>query len=150
MLPFILTSFCGAVFSLPIGGFLSSTIYLVPSLLAVYCLIRPVRLLCRRSAHALPSQRADFAIATCCAGSCSMILFAFCLFSLQRQDAFTFLSLRSPLAGAFSFLLSGNLALPSIPHWFKFAVVCIPQTGILLLFGHDFGIFIPVGCVKSM
>lgn len=49
-----------------------------------------------------------------------------------------------------SLLLFGNLALPSIPHWFKFAVVCIPQTGILLLFGHHFGIFIPVGCVNSM
>ena len=49
-----------------------------------------------------------------------------------------------------SLLLFGNLALPSIPHWFKFAVVCIPQTGILLLFSHHFGIFIPVGCVNSM
>ena len=41
-------------------------------------------------------------------------------------------------------------AIPSIPHWFKFAVGCIPQTGILLLFDHDFGIFIPAGCVNSM
>lgn len=49
-----------------------------------------------------------------------------------------------------SLLLFGSPALPSIPHWFKFAVVCIPQTGILLQFGHDFGIFIPVACVISM
>ena len=49
-----------------------------------------------------------------------------------------------------SLLLFATLAIPPIPHWFKFAVVCIPQTGILLLFGHHFGIFIPVGCVKSM
>lgn len=49
-----------------------------------------------------------------------------------------------------SLLLFGSPALPSIPHWFKFAVGCIPQTGILLLFGHDFGIFIPVAYVISM
>lgn len=49
-----------------------------------------------------------------------------------------------------SLLLFGTLAIPSIPHWFKFAVVCIPQAGILLLFGHDFGIFIPAGYVNSM
>lgn len=49
-----------------------------------------------------------------------------------------------------SLLLFGSPAIPSIPHWFKFAMVCIPQTGILLLFGHDFGIFIPAGCVNSM
>lgn len=49
-----------------------------------------------------------------------------------------------------SLLLFGSPALPSIPHWFKFAMVCTLQTGVLLLFGHDFGIFIPVACVISM
>lgn len=29
-------------------------------------------------------------------------------------------------------------------------MVCILQTGILLLYGHNFGIFIPVACVISM
>lgn len=101
------------------------------------------RMLCHRSALTLPSQCAVLGYAVWFS---SLSAFS----ALQRQDAFTFLSLRSPLAGAFSFLLFGNLALPSIPHWFKFAVVCIPQTGILLLFGHHFGIFIPVGCVNPM
>lgn len=50
----------------------------------------------------------------------------------------------------FPLLLFATLAIPPIPHWFKFAVVCIPQAGILLLFGHDFCIFIPVGCVNPM
>lgn len=49
-----------------------------------------------------------------------------------------------------SLLLFGTLAIPPIPHWFKFAMVCTLQTGVLLLFGHDFGIFIPVACVISM
>lgn len=101
------------------------------------------RWLCHRSALTLPSQCAVLGYAVWFS---SLSAFS----ALQRQDAFTFLSLRSPLAGAFSFLLFGNLALPFIPHWFKFAVVCIPQTGILLLFGHHFGIFIPVGCVIFM
>ena len=48
------------------------------------------RMLCHRSAHALPSQRADFAIAVRCAGLCSMILFAFCLFSPAEAGRFYF------------------------------------------------------------
>ena len=48
------------------------------------------RMLCHRSAHALPSQRAGFAIAACCAGPCSMILFAFCLFSPAEAGRFYF------------------------------------------------------------
>lgn len=83
MLPFILTSFRGAVCSLPIGGFLCPTNHLIPFLLAAYCPKKACAL-------TLPSQRADFAIAACCAGPCSMILFAFCLFSPAESGRFYF------------------------------------------------------------
>ena len=48
------------------------------------------RMLCHCSALTLPSQRADFAIAARCAGPCSMILFAFCLFSPAEAGRFYF------------------------------------------------------------
>ena len=48
------------------------------------------RMLCHRNALTLPSQRAGFAIAACCAGPCSMILFAFCLFSPAEAGCFYF------------------------------------------------------------
>ena len=77
--------------------------------------------------------------------------FRFLSFQPCRGRTLLFSSRSIPLLQEpFSLLLFGTLALPSIPHWFKFAVVCIPKTGILLLFGHDFGIFIPVACVISM
>lgn len=108
-LPFILTSFHGVVCSLSIGGFLSPTNHLVPFLLAAYCPKKVCALplpsqctgfaiaacwLCRRSVLALPSQRAVPGHAV---WSSSLSAFS----ALQRQNAFTFLSLRSPPAGTF-------------------------------------------------
>lgn len=105
MLPFILTSFRGAVCSLPIGGFLCLTNHLAPFLLAAYCPKKASALtlpsqctgfaiaaccLCRRSALALLSHCTTFAIAACCAGLCSLILFAFCLFSPAEAGRFYF------------------------------------------------------------
>lgn len=105
MLPFILTSFHGAVCSLSIDGFLSLTNHLVPFLLAVYCPKKASVLalssqrttfaiaaccLCHRSVLALSSQRTVFAITACCAGLCSLILFAFCLFSPAGAGRFYF------------------------------------------------------------
>ena len=138
---------------------MSLTNHLAPFLLAAYCPKKVSALafaiaahyLCRRSVLSLPSQRAGFAIAACCDGLCSLILFAFCLFSPAGGRTLLLSSRSVPrLQEPFSLLHFGALAIHPIPHWFKFAMVCIPQTGILLLFGHDFGIFIPVGCVKSM
>lgn len=107
MLPFILTSFREAVCSLSIDGFLSPTNHLVPFLLAAYCPKKACAL-------TLPSQRACFAIAACCAGSCSMILFAFCLFSPAEAGRFyfplaPFPSRRSLLPFYFSLLLPSLL-----------------------------------------
>lgn len=159
MLPFILTSFRGAVCSLPIGGFLCLTNHLAPFLLAAYCPKKACALtLPSQRALPLPSQRAVFAIAVRCLCHCSALR------RVMQYDPLRFLpfqpcrgwtlllSSRSVplLQEPFSFLLFGTLAIPPIPHWFKFAMVCISQTGLLLLFGHHFGIFIPVGCVKSM
>ena len=62
---------------------LSPTNHLVPFLLAAYCPKKACAL-------TLPSQRADFAIAVRCAGLCSMILFAFCLFSPAEAGRFYF------------------------------------------------------------
>lgn len=107
MLPFILTSFHGAVCSLPIDGFLSPTSHLVPFLLAAYCPKKACAL-------PLPSQRTAFAIAARCAGPCSMILFAFCLFSPAEAGRFyfplaPFPSRRSLLLFYFSVLLPSLL-----------------------------------------
>ena len=130
---------------------MSPTNHLAPFLLAAYCL--------RRSARwPLLSQRAVFAIAVRCLCHCSALRrvmqydpLRFLPFQPCRGRMFLFSSRSVPLPQEPSSLLHlGSPALPSIPHWFKFAVGCIPQTGILLLFGHDFGIFIPAGCVNSM
>lgn len=130
---------------------LSPTNHLIPFLLAAYCPKKACAL-------TLPSQRACFAIAARWLCHRSVLCRAmqydplrFLPFQPCRGRTLLFSSRSVPLSQEpSSLLLFGNLAIPSIPHWFKFAVVCIPQTGILLLFGHDFGIFIPVGCVKSM
>lgn len=108
----------------------------------------------------LPKEglRADFTIATRMLCHRSALCWAmqydplrFLPFQPCRGRTLLFSSRSVPLSQEpSSLLLFGILALPPIPHWFKFAVVCIPQTGILLLFGHHFGIFIPVGCVNSM
>ena len=72
------------------------------------------RMLCHRSALTLPSQCAVFAIAVHCAGSCSMILFAFCLFGPAEAGCFyfplaPFPSRRSLLPFYISVVLPSNL-----------------------------------------
>lgn len=106
----------------------------------------------------MPSQRTTFAIAACRLCRHSMLRramqfdpFRFLPFQPCRGRTLLLSSRSVPLLQEpFSLLHFGALAIHSIPHWLKFAMVCIPQTGILLLFGHDFGIFIPAGCVNSM
>ena len=106
----------------------------------------------------MPSQRTTFAIAACRLCRHSVLCRAtqydplrFLPFQPYRGRTLLLSSRSVPrLQEPFSLLHFGALAIHPIPHWFKFAMVCTLQTGILLLFGHDFGIFIPVGCVKSM
>ena len=115
-------------------------------------------MLCHRGALTLPLQRADFAVAACWLCHRSVLRrgmqydpLRFLPFQPCIGRTLLFSSRSVPLSQEPSSLLHfGSPAIPSIPHWFKFAMACIPQTGILLLFGHDFGIFIPVACVISM
>ena len=115
-------------------------------------------MLCHRSALPLPSQRAGLVITAHCLCHRSVLRrvmqydpLRFLPFQPCRGRMFLFSSRSVPLPQEPSSLLHfGALAIHPIPLWFKFAMVCIPQTGILLLFGHDFGIFIPVACVISM
>lgn len=117
-----------------------------------------MRCLCHRSALALLSRRAVFTIAACRLCRCGVLRRAMqydplrflpFLFCRGRTLLFSFRSVPLPQEPS-SILHFCSPAIPSILHWFKFAVGCIPQTGILLLFDHDFGIFIPAGCVNSM
>lgn len=131
---------------------------LFPSFWLRTALRRPVRRLCHRSVQTLPLQCAAFAVAACWICHRSVLRrvmqydpLRFLPFQPCRGRTLLFSSRSVPLSQEpFPLLLFATLAIPPIPHWFKFAVVCIPQTGILLLFDHDFGIFIPVACVISM
>lgn len=130
---------------------MSPTNHLVPFLLAAYC---PKKV----CALPLPSQCTGFAIAACWLCHRSALRRAmqydplrFLPFQPCRGRTLLFSSRSVPLLQEpFSLLHFGALAIHPIPHWFKFAMVCTLQTGILLLYGHDFGIFIPAGCVNSM
>lgn len=127
-----------------IDGFLSPTNHLVPFLLAAYCPKKVSALAFAIAAHYLCHRSV-----LCRAMQYDSLRFL--PFQPCRGRMFLFSSRSVPLPQEpSSLLLYGNLALPSIPHWFKFAVVCTLQTGILLLYGHDFCIFIPVACVISM